>query len=128
MTVLQGIDIVSVKRIEGIMRRQGDAFARRVFTKRERDYCEPKRMKYEHYAARFAAKEAFIKTVKIRRRSGLELSEIEVCRKPSGKPFLKLSSGLKRRLGLPAGIVFDLSMSHERDHAVAAVIAVIADE
>lgn len=127
MTVLQGIDIVSVKRIEGIMRRQGDAFARRVFSKGERDYCEPKRMKYEHYAARFAAKEAFIKTIKLRKSSGIELKDIEVCRKPSGKPYLKLASKVRKALELPADVTFDLSMSHERDHAVATVIAVLKD-
>ncbi|MCK4421465.1 holo-ACP synthase [candidate division WOR-3 bacterium] len=56
-----GVDIISVKRIEGVIKRWGKTFIDRVFTQKEQEYCESKRNRYQCYAARFAAKESFYK-------------------------------------------------------------------
>ena len=125
MDFRQGVDIVSVKRIQHVIESGGQAFLKRVFTQQERDYCQPKRMKYEHYAARFAAKEAFIKAVKVKKYSGFEYRDIEVKKLASGKPVLSLSAKLKKQLDLPAQTTFDVSLAHERDHAIATVLALI---
>lgn len=127
MNVLQGIDIVSVKRMQRVIESQGDAFIKRVFTRGEHAYCKPKRMKYEHYAARFAAKEAFIKAVKVKKYSGFEYSDIEVKKRPSGKPYLHLSAKLKKQIDLPPKTRFDISLAHERDHAIATVLAIVPE-
>ena len=74
-----GIDIVSVRRLQLAAERQGSRFLNRIFTKAEQQYCESKRNKYESYAARFAAKEAFIKAIK-GGRGRFSFSQIEVVR------------------------------------------------
>src|SRR5882762_10483605 len=58
-----GVDIAEVERIQGAIERHGDVFLRRIYTARERDYCERFKNKYERYAGRFAAKEAAMKAL-----------------------------------------------------------------
>ncbi len=53
-----GVDIAEVERIQGAIERHGEVFLRRIYTAREREYCERFKNKYERYAGRFAAKEA----------------------------------------------------------------------
>ena len=67
MEIRQGIDITSVRRMKEAIGRHGRRFLDRIFTPGEQAYCESKRMKYEHYAARFAAKEAAMKAFEVRR-------------------------------------------------------------
>lgn len=123
MKIRQGIDITSVKRLQAAMQRQGKRFETRVFSKAERDYCADKKMKYEHFAARFAAKEAFIKALEIKRESGYELRDIEVRRQATGKPYIYLSAQSRKRFDLPAKkSQIELSMAHERDFAIATVV------
>lgn len=124
MEVLHGIDIVSVRRMECAMRSGGSRFSSRIFTPAETAYCQPMRMRYEHYAARFAAKEAFIKAAKVIRNAP-DLKEIEVRRRPSGKPYIYLSPAARRKVVLPRGSRIELALSHERSYAMASVIIVI---
>jgi len=58
-----GVDISDVERIQGAIERHGEVFLRRVYTTREREYCERFKNKYERYAGRFAAKEAAMKAL-----------------------------------------------------------------
>lgn len=125
MKIYQGIDIVNVKRIQKIIERQGTSFLKRVFSPSERRYCESKRMKFEHYAARFAAKEAVIKALNDFRNLKLDLSEIQIKREATGRPLIALSRKTTSRLNLPAGYRFDVSLSHERDFAIAAVLLIL---
>ena len=125
MQIRQGIDIVSVQRLEETVRRLGNRFLNRIFTKEERAYCESKRFKYEHYAARFAAKEAMMKAMEIRRQNRLRFREIEVRRRSTGKPEIFLSPESRTRFGLPRGIQIELSMAHERTYAVSFVVLVL---
>ena len=125
MQIRQGVDIVSVDRLEEAARRTGDRFLNRIFTQEERTYCESKRFKYEHYAARFAAKEAMMKAMEIRRQNRLRFREIEVKRRPTGKPEIFLSPESRTRFGLPQGIQIELSMAHERRYAVSFVLLLL---
>lgn len=121
----QGIDIVSVERFEKVARLHGDRFLDRIFTPQERAYCESKRFKYEHYAARFAAKEAMMKAMEIRRRNRFRFREIEIRREATGKPTVFLSKESAARFGLPEGARVELSMAHERRYAVSAVVLIL---
>ena len=123
----QGVDIVSVERLEEAARRHGDRFLDRIFTPGEREYCESKRYKFEHYAVRFAAKEAMMKAMEIRRQNRFRFREIEVARRPTGKPEIKMSSESRSRFGLPAESQIELSMAHERKFAVSFVVLILPD-
>lgn len=126
MKIFQGIDLVKVDRIERqIDRSSGKAFLDRVFSAAEQAYCSTKRMKYEHYAARFAAKEAVLKALKVRPRKSQRLSGIEVGREPSGKPFIALSLEARKQLHLPPQAQIELSIAHEREYAIATVVIVV---
>lgn len=122
MQMRQGVDIISVERLEEAARRHGERFLNRIFTPEERAYCETKRFKYEHYAARFAAKEAMMKAMEIRRKNRFRFREIEVRRRPTGKPEIFLKPESRSRFGLPEKIQVELSMAHERTYAVSFVV------
>jgi len=115
-----GIDIVSVSRMREAIERQGQRFLDRVFTKEEQAYCERKRNKYENYAVRFAAKEALIKA-KGGGKGRYHFRDIEVKRGKNGKPFLFFTPSARSALDIPAKAEFLLTLSHEREFAVAAV-------
>ena len=126
--------MASVPRIQGTIARQGPAFLNRVFTPKEQRYCESKRMKFEHYAARFAAKEAFVKALgsgwdktssRKRRPSFLAPAEIEILRRANGRPFISLSKAVRIKLGLPRQSRIEVSLSHEREYAIATVLVLI---
>lgn len=125
MKIRQGIDMVSVERLEEAAKRLGGRFLNRIFTKEERAYCESKRFKYDHYAARFAAKEAMMKAMEIRRQNRLRFREIEVRRRPTGKPEISMSPESRERFGLPKNVQIELSMAHERTYAVSFVVLVL---
>ena len=124
MQIRQGIDITSVKRIGEAIGRRGKAFLDRIFTPQEQAYCESKRMKFEHYAARFAAKEAAMKAFEIRKEHRYRFREIEVRRHPTGKPFIYLSAISRKRFRVLQKCQIELSMAHEREFAIATVIVV----
>lgn len=125
MIILQGVDIADVRRMEKTIRRSGKRFIQRIFTAAEIAYCESKRMKYEHYAARFAAKEAAMKALEVRRESRTRFREIEIKRAPTGKPFLYLSPISRKRFRVPEKCQIEISMAHEREFAIATVLVVI---
>ena len=101
------------------------AFLDRVFSTAEQTYCGSKRMKFEHYAARFAAKEAVLKALKVRPKKNRRLSGIEVGREATGKPFVVLSPESRKQLRIPAQAQIELSIAHEREYAIATVVIVI---
>ena len=84
-----GTDMIEVERVaEKIGKNVG--FRELVFSKREIEYCEAKTNKYEHYAARFAAKEAFFKALGTGWKNGTTFNEIEITNDETGKPFISL--------------------------------------
>src|SRR5437016_11596132 len=90
MIVGTGIDIAEVPRIAQSIERFGDRFIRRIFTEGEIQYCESKANRVERYAARFAAKEAGMKAIGTGWNHGVRWRDIEVARKPGGRPTLVL--------------------------------------
>ncbi|MBI4358089.1 MAG: holo-ACP synthase [Candidatus Omnitrophica bacterium] len=116
-----GIDIVSVRRMREAMERQGSRFLNRVFTESEQAYCEGKRNKFENYAARFAAKEAVIKAKK-GGKGRYAFRDIEVVRGFKGEPSIHISKQARKKLGISSRAQFELTLAHERDFAVAAVV------
>ena len=116
-----GIDIVSVPRLRQAIERQGLHFLDRIFTKAEQAYCNRKRNKFENYAARFAAKEAVIKAKK-GGKSRYAFRDIEVVRDRKGAPSIELKSEARKKLGISPTAKFELTMAHERDYAIAAVV------
>lgn len=122
MIVSIGIDIVEVYRIRESMTRTA-RFAERVFTEGERAYCESKgAAAYQSYAARFAAKEAFLKAIKTGWRGKLAWTDIEVVSDAEGVPALSVTNEAARLMAELGAVTVHLSISHTKDHAVAYVI------
>ncbi len=116
-----GIDIIDVERIAQRVGKDS-GFRELVFSKTEMEYCETKASRFEHYAARFAAKEAFLKAVGRGWDSGLLLNEIEVINQANGKPEMRVSGQTQKTLA-PLGIRFiHVSLSHLKSIATAVVI------
>lgn len=126
MKVLQGIDLVKISRIQEAVSQKGKRFLDRIFSPEEQAYCRSKRMKFEHYAARLAAKEAFIKALNLDSRKIPSLNKIEVKRKPTGQPYIDLKPALKKTVGLCSKDRVELSLAHEREYAVATVVVIKA--
>jgi holo-[acyl-carrier protein] synthase len=117
-----GVDIVDISRFERFLREGNDALFQRLFTPGEIDYCAPKKLSAQHYALRFAAKEAFVKALGTGLRDGMAWREIEVVNDSSGKPELRLTgraAELFREKGLARSF---LSLSHDAHVAVAFVV------
>jgi holo-[acyl-carrier protein] synthase len=116
-----GVDICSVRRMQKAVERGGQHFLDRIFTKDEQAYCNRKRNKYENYAARFAAKEAVIKAKK-GGKGRYAFRDIEVVRGLRGAPSISLTDGARKKLGISRSAEFELTITHEREFAVATVV------
>jgi len=93
MKILCGIDIIEVNRIQESIETLGETFLNKVFTEKEIEYCESKKMqKYQSYAARFAAKEAVFKALSkdLNGRNEITWKNIEVLNEESGRPIVNL--------------------------------------
>ena len=116
MEIRTGVDIIEVARIQEAIEKQAEGFLKRVYTQKEIDYCSStKKMKYQHYAARFAAKEAIFKAIssKILVEDTI-LNKIEIENQKDGKPVANLE-----KLKLENVESMDLSLSHLEEYAVA---------
>ena len=116
-----GIDLVEVERIRGLLQRSGERFKERMFREDEVAYCDACADPAMHYAARFAAKEAFAKALGIGVRAPATLPAIAVGHDPLGKPAFAYSDELAALLR-DKRLSAHLSISDERDYAVAFVI------
>jgi holo-[acyl-carrier protein] synthase len=106
-----GTDLIEVERVAGkISKEQG--FRELVFTPNEIAYCEAKANKFQHYAARFAAKEAFLKAIGTGWISGVAFNEIEISNDEDGKPFLKLMGATSKFLQAKGVGKIWVSLSH----------------
>jgi holo-[acyl-carrier protein] synthase len=122
MIVSIGIDIVEVYRIRETMTRT-PRFTERVFTSYERDYCDTKgAAAAQSYAARFAAKEAFLKALKTGWSGKITWHDIEVISDENRVPSLKIKGEALEILADLGAEKIHLSMSHTTEHAVAQVI------
>ncbi len=84
MIIGLGIDMEEVERVKGAIERQGERFLKRIFTEKERAYCEQFKDKYERYAGRFAVKEAAMKALGTGWSRGVRWVDIEVLRLKGG--------------------------------------------
>ena len=83
-----GTDIIEVARIQKVMERDL-GFRDKIFTPGEIAYCETKKHKYENYAARFSAKEAFLKAIGTGWRFGIRFGDIDIYHDDLGKPHIQ---------------------------------------
>ena len=122
MIISIGIDIIEVHRVREVMART-PRFVERVYTAQERAYCDGRgAVAAQHYAARFAAKEAALKALQTGWTGGIAWQDIEVTAKDSGAPIL-LFHGRVRELYEESGArAAHLSISHTTEHAIAQVI------
>lgn len=98
-------------------------FATRVYTVGEREYCDSQGVAaHQSYAARFAAKEAFLKAIKTGWRGKVTWHDIEILRDENGVPSLKITAEAKRLFDELGGKYIHLSLSHTTEHAIAQVI------
>lgn len=117
-----GIDITEVERIAEKCQKPG--FVRLVFTAEEEAYCNAQGNCFPSFAARFAAKEAYMKAVGLGWTSEAQFHEIEVLRLESGQPRLILHGGTKAYFEKEGFSDILLTLSHTSQTAVAVVIVV----
>lgn len=115
-----GVDIADVKRIRNAIERWGDRFVTRTYSGREAEYCRRHRDSALRFAARFAAKEAFIKCMGSAR--GISWSEIELLNDREGKPRFHLSGSVRKKLDNKRIRTVHVSISHTAEYAVAYVV------
>jgi holo-[acyl-carrier protein] synthase len=116
-----GTDLVDVARLGRSLRRQ-PAFAETVFSEEERRYCDARARPERHYAARFAAKEAFLKAVGRGVLDGIALAEIEVIREEGQAPAFRLGPNAAAALAATGGRQALVSLSHDGGMALAFVV------
>ncbi|MCK9558169.1 MAG: holo-ACP synthase [Candidatus Cloacimonadaceae bacterium] len=122
MIIGVGTDIVEIGRIDRLLDRN-PRFVDKVFSSAEIEYCSSKANPAQSFAARFAAKEAFLKSLGTGWDQGISWQEIEVMNDNQGKPDIRLC-GKAKELAEQKGIrLIHLSLSHEKQYAVASVIA-----
>ena len=116
-----GTDIIEVERVGGLVSK-GPQYLNHVFTQREIEFCESKRNKNQHYAARFAAKEAFMKALGTGWNLGIAFNQIEVVPDQLGKPEIILHGKALEFADQEEIIRIHLSITHIKDLANAVVI------
>jgi len=122
MIIGTGIDTVEVARFQRFLDQGNQRLLDRLFSPQEQDYCRAKKQAAACYAARFAAKEAFLKALGTGLRDGISWIEIEVVNDPLGKPELNLTGSAQQQLEQRGGNRTNLSLSHDGGQAVAIVI------
>ena len=123
MIISIGIDIVEVDRVRQVLSRT-PRFVERVFTSGERAYCDERgaAVAAQHYAARFAAKEAMLKALQTGWSGGIAWQDIEVTQQKAGAPFLRLYGRVRELYEQSGATAVHLSISHTSEHAIAQVI------
>ena len=122
MIVGLGVDIAEVERVQGAIERQGERFLKRVYTEKERAYCEKFKNKYERFAGRWAVKEAAMKALGTGWRHGIRWKDVEVTRDASGKPSLELH-GVAKQIAEKLGVKnVAVTITHTEIQALAQVI------
>ncbi len=117
-----GTDIVEVDRIAKMIAEHGDHFLQRIFTAAEIEHCQPRREFAQHFAGRWAAKEAVMKALGTGFTKDVGWTEIEILVRPSGQPFVVLH-GRTRDYAASLGIgEIMITISHTRTMATATAI------
>ena len=111
-----GVDIEDISRFENKTLESDSHFLNRIFTKNELDYCFSNALPAKHLAARFCAKEAVVKALSNIIDKNISYSQIEILKKENGSPYVNL-------LGCSEKIEISISLSHDREKAIAFAIA-----
>lgn len=120
MVIGIGIDIIEIDRIKESIEKNGEKFLSKVYTPVEIDYCSNKVNKYQHYAARFAAKEAIYKALATGWQKDLHWQDIEIENEPSGMPVARLNGKLKKFLSDDKDL--KISLSHSNNYVTCVAI------
>lgn len=118
-----GTDIVECLRIARMIERHGELFVSRVYTAGEIAYCQERKQATQHFAGRWAAKEAMLKALGTGWRRGISWRDVEIRSEPGGRPLAVLHGGARevaRQLGVEQMLI---SISHCRTHATAYAVA-----
>lgn len=123
-----GTDIVECLRIAQMIERHGELFIGRVYTQHEIEYCRCRKQATQHFAGRWAAKEAILKALGTGWRRGISWRDMEIRNAGGGKPSVALRGGVRdlvEEFGIGEILV---SISHCRTHATAFAIATLRDK
>lgn len=123
MKVTCGTDIIEVNRIQESIENLGDKFLNKIFTKSEIEYCNSKsNMKYQHFAARFAAKEAIFKAISnlLENKYEITWTDVEILNNEIGKPIVHFINK-----NYPAIEQIDISLSHLKEYAIANCVIIV---
>jgi len=116
-----GVDIIEIERVRLAVERGGDRLVARVFTPFEASYCNGKRHPERHFAARFAAKEAVVKALRVPPGLGWLWSQIEVA-SAGGPPGIRLDGKARERARALGVSTCHVTLSHSDSHAIAMVV------
>ncbi|NLA44845.1 MAG: holo-ACP synthase [Candidatus Cloacimonetes bacterium] len=116
-----GVDIVQIERVRKLVENYSE-FMHQVFTAREIEFCQAKADSASSYAARFAAKEAMMKALSTGWNEKVNWLDIEVINEEQGNPILKIKGRTLRLMKKMGVYQTHLSLSHERDYALAFVV------
>ena len=126
MKVKCGVDIIEISRVQKSIDNLGDSFLNKIFTEKEIEYCEKKgKSRYEHYAARFAVKEAVFKAISktLEDKYSISWKDIETTNDEQGRPRVEISN-------INNNIIenIDISISHCKEYAIANAVVVLKNE
>ncbi len=118
-----GVDIIEISRIKHSIQKYSGKFEERVFTSKEIDYCRSKADPSKHFAARFAAKEAVLKSLGTGMAQGITWKDMEILNRESGQPVLNLT-GRGRHIFDALNLKdIHISITHDKSYALAQAIA-----
>lgn len=121
MKIYTGTDIIEIERVKNSIESIGKKFIEEIYTQKEIEYCESKKnAKYQHYAARFAAKEAIFKAVSklLNNKFDISWKNAEIINDENGRPYINfLNTKIIKKIE-----DIDISISHCKEYAVATVV------
>ena len=118
-----GVDLIEISRIKNSIQKYSGKFEERVFTAKEIDYCRSKADPFKHFAARFAAKEAVLKSLGTGMAQGITWKDMEILNRESGQPVLNLT-GRGRHIFDALNLKdIHISITHDKSYALAQAIA-----
>lgn len=129
MQIKVGTDIIQVNRIKETIDDLGQGFINKIYTQDEINYCQhTKKMMAQHYAARFAAKEATFKAISslLKDKYSISWKNVQIVNDENGKPHLKFVTLTKEVEKMLKKIIsIDVSLSHLEEYAIATVTVLI---
>lgn len=120
-----GIDIIEIDRIKRSVEKFGDQFLNKIFTKGELDYSLSKKNKYQHLAARFAAKEAIAKSLAGGDNKGFRWKDIEIYNEKNGLPQVRLNGDLRKFISTDKSL--KITMSHSDNYVTCFAILYLSN-